>query len=612
MWGSSSSSRRNTVRPLVVTPPHIKRPLHKEWGPHWDEDFGEMVPVEDKVGLDEAEYDRVTSVSFEGRTCFDFDPIELLTKFPFLADLNMRETSIPIGQLQFGMLPSLQRLDLSFNSLHQVPWSQLALLVNLTQLVLNNNALTEIPPEFLSDMPQLQLLKLDFNQIAIVPDTIGDTISLLELDLSCNEISVLPSSICKLHHLHTLNLASNQLTTIPHEIMGLCSLTELSLSDNQLQSVRQLCKINSLEVLNLNSNRLDSLPLDLIRLRALRNLMMVGNPLLPFPPMLLSLSNFLTTSWISFFSDLIPDAEKHLAPAERISGRTLFHNIELFQTFVDPSTCQQPDEEQEAQNHGNVTSATTTTTTSARVSELEPPDTTFETGDGFHIKAHRDIIVKHSPYFAAMLAEERFQEATMEVIPLLGIEYVQLVEYMRYLYTRQIHLNPENAVEMLRLADELRDDRLKEEASSYVQEFVDSDNVHSLLDIAEEHQAPFLRAVCVYYMLCHYDQFGAFLKLGLHPPTPTQGEVEKVATGDSRQSASHQDEAHQQRLPSAEVCAILRRLHNDFGTGGLTSSNDKAEVSSHDDTTWTCKYCGTTGNDAFLIQCGHCNRDWQE
>ncbi len=107
---------------------------------------------------------------------------------------------------------------------------------NLTKLYLEENQLTELPPE-IGQLTNLTKLYLEENQLTELPPEIGQLTNLTYLRLDDNQLNELPPAIGLLRNLTSLWLQENQLTELPPEIGQLTNLTYLYLSDNNLSEL---------------------------------------------------------------------------------------------------------------------------------------------------------------------------------------------------------------------------------------------------------------------------------------------------------------------------------------------------------------------------------------
>ncbi len=113
----------------------------------------------------------------------------------------------------------------------------------VTQLYLDGNDLTTLPPGIFAGLTNLQELWLGSNQLANLPPGIFAGLTNLQiLSLNGNKLAMLPPDIfAGLTNLQELWLDENQLTTLPHGIFAdLTNLKILSLFDNQLPPEVQL------------------------------------------------------------------------------------------------------------------------------------------------------------------------------------------------------------------------------------------------------------------------------------------------------------------------------------------------------------------------------------
>uniref|UniRef100_A0A672LW85 non-specific serine/threonine protein kinase n=1 Tax=Sinocyclocheilus grahami TaxID=75366 RepID=A0A672LW85_SINGR len=232
-------------------------------------------------------------------------------------------------------LRKLQELDVSDNSLTDLPSSILHCLKALSSLNISRNKLSSFPdpwacplvgcrhrhvlhvithtnmhqfqPHLISFSPQ-KICKASSNQIEFLPDTISIfwKTHLMEVDISENVLKELPSYIFELEAIVSLKLCGNQISTLPSPNKWKCScLRTLDLSRNQLGKTGEptktrklaffttwhrrdpepVCPIqfpvilrDSLEVLFLNDNQLECVPPSVCALKNLSELYLSNNP----------------------------------------------------------------------------------------------------------------------------------------------------------------------------------------------------------------------------------------------------------------------------------------------------------------------------------------------
>jgi protein scribble len=210
---------------------------------------------------------------------------------------------------------SLQSLDFSGNPLANNLPSGIIHLRQLTQLILNDVSLAELPkeigslsnlrvlevrenllkilPDSLVQLIKLESLDLGSNVIEQLPNNIGYLQSLKELWLDSNELFQLPNDIGQLKRLQCLDVSENKLTYLPNEIGDLESLTNLELSSNQIEqipiSIGQLKQ--RLLILKINSNSLTKLCDEIGQCIALTELILTENALSELPKTIGNLIN---------------------------------------------------------------------------------------------------------------------------------------------------------------------------------------------------------------------------------------------------------------------------------------------------------------------------------
>jgi len=136
-------------------------------------------------------------------------------------------------------------------------------LLNLTELHLNENQITDINP--LSGLTNLTELSLGKNQITDITGLSALT-NLTSLGLGDNQITDI-TSLSGLTNLTKLSLEYNQITDIT-SLSALTNLTELNLDSNQITDITSLSALTNLTELYLNNNKIT----DITSLSALTNL----------------------------------------------------------------------------------------------------------------------------------------------------------------------------------------------------------------------------------------------------------------------------------------------------------------------------------------------------
>jgi len=125
----------------------------------------------------------------------------------------------------------------------------------------------------LTNLLNLEILDLSFNQIETIPAEIGSLTSLVYLSIESNKITTLPSEMFNLLNLQELSLKYNKITSIPSEIGNLESLNVLLLDHNQITTIP--VEIGKIPKVNLSFNEINSIPSELSN----HNLDLSNNPI---------------------------------------------------------------------------------------------------------------------------------------------------------------------------------------------------------------------------------------------------------------------------------------------------------------------------------------------
>ncbi|XP_074968515.1 E3 ubiquitin-protein ligase LRSAM1 isoform X1 [Phalacrocorax aristotelis] len=150
-------------------------------------------------------------------------------------------------------------LDISRCELSEVPYGAFATCKVLQKkvLIIHTNNLTSLVPKSCSllSLITVKVLDLHDNQLASLPDNIGQLTSLQVLNLERNLLKCLPQSIGDLAQLQMLNVKGNRLKELPATVSGLRSLRTLDISENMLQELpRVLAHVRTLEMLTLDAS----------------------------------------------------------------------------------------------------------------------------------------------------------------------------------------------------------------------------------------------------------------------------------------------------------------------------------------------------------------------
>ncbi|KAH6942829.1 hypothetical protein HPB50_010776 [Hyalomma asiaticum] len=207
--------------------------------------------------------------------------------------------------------PSLVRLNLTGNLLEHVPGTALDQLRNLSYLLLGDNAIQRIDPNWTLPTGHVDTLNLGRNVISQLPEKMFQNqkkVTVRHLLLADNYLRYLPPSLFKtlaprhvsfsVNHLESLpeglfhglddvvihlDLAHNKLRQFPRTVAKLRKLHTLNMRDNLLSELDEYdlftCRV-SLRVLDISSNNFDAVPKAALKfLSRLKSLDMADNGL---------------------------------------------------------------------------------------------------------------------------------------------------------------------------------------------------------------------------------------------------------------------------------------------------------------------------------------------
>jgi adenylate cyclase len=87
-----------------------------------------------------------------------------------------------------------------------------------------------------SQLPALQALKLDHNELRTLPDSLGELSHLIQLSCCDNKLVSFPSTIGLLQRLETLDAHNNSLTELPVSLWNCALLININVTSNLLAS----------------------------------------------------------------------------------------------------------------------------------------------------------------------------------------------------------------------------------------------------------------------------------------------------------------------------------------------------------------------------------------
>jgi internalin A len=217
----------------------------------------------------------------------------------------------------FFALPYLQLLDLNHNAIAALP-DAIGQLTGLQTLGLGGNQLTALP-DAIGQLTALVRFTLDDNLLTELPEALGQLTALEGLGLDRNQLILLPAAIGQLAALQTLTLDGNQLTSLPTAIGHLTALHRLWLSGNQLTEITEgIGQLTSLQTLSLSGNLLTFLPAPIGRLANLKSLYLSHNQLTELPNSIGQLTALESLDLDGNLLTALPDVIGQLATLERL------------------------------------------------------------------------------------------------------------------------------------------------------------------------------------------------------------------------------------------------------------------------------------------------------
>eukprot|EP01124_Arcella_intermedia_P028318 TRINITY_DN5728_c0_g1_i1.p1 TRINITY_DN5728_c0_g1~~TRINITY_DN5728_c0_g1_i1.p1 ORF type:complete len:406 (+),score=118.67 TRINITY_DN5728_c0_g1_i1:1006-2223(+) len=131
-------------------------------------------------------------------------------------------------------------------------------------------------------------------------------------------------------------------------------------------------------------------------------------------------------------------------------------------------------------------------------------DIKFRTPEGDEIYAHKAILSSRSDRWRAMFLAG-FVESRQDVIdtPIRAPVFLSL---LKFVYTDELDVNPEDSVELLMASNEFGLPRLKQLCEEFVERGIDVDNVAWLFEIADQNDCHQLKKFTFYFLLKEFDE----------------------------------------------------------------------------------------------------------
>ena len=120
--------------------------------------------------------------------------------------------------------------------------------------------------------------------------------------------------------------------------------------------------------------------------------------------------------------------------------------------------------------------------------------------DGRTFYAHRCVLSASSPYFKAMFSSNMKESTECKPIVLNDIDAHNMEELLKYIYTGEIELTPENIRPIISAANYLLITSLKERCVKFLQQMLTPSNCLSIETTAEKYDCEWLRTTAYNYI----------------------------------------------------------------------------------------------------------------
>ncbi|KAL0757663.1 hypothetical protein YC2023_104091 [Brassica napus] len=215
----------------------------------------------------------------------------------------------------------VERIDLSDRRLKLLP-EALGNNVSLVSLNLSRNDL-KLLPDTISGLEKLEELDVSSNLLESLPDSFGLLLNLRVLNVSGNKLTYLPESITQCRSLVELDASFNNLASLPANIgYGLLNLERLSIHLNKLRFFpNSICEMRSLRYLDAHMNEIHGLPIAIGRLTSLEVLNLSSNfsDLTELPDTISDLANLKELDVSNNQIRVLPDSFFRLEKLEKLN-----------------------------------------------------------------------------------------------------------------------------------------------------------------------------------------------------------------------------------------------------------------------------------------------------
>jgi hypothetical protein len=125
--------------------------------------------------------------------------------------------------------------------------------------------------------------------------------------------------------------------------------------------------------------------------------------------------------------------------------------------------------------------------------------------EGKPIYAHKSVLVSRSEYFATLFSVGMRDSSATEII-VRDFKYDVVLDLLKYMYTGNLQLSVETAVQLLEASNFYKVEGLKDNCEYVLHLNVDVESVCTLLEIADKFDARKLKTVCLEFIVEHYEK----------------------------------------------------------------------------------------------------------
>lgn len=209
-----------------------------------------------QIAVQSGDYGRLEGVKVLKVNNSKVDQIDKsLYEMPHLVELQLQEnqlTTIPKG---ISKMAHLTKLSFYKNQIKSLPDDLFEMNLKVIDLYYNE---LEVIPETIGNFKDLEVLFLAHNKIYSLPESIGQLTKLEEFYAHHNRLSVLPASVSNLQKLKIARVNDNYLVEFPTQFIGMKDLVDLDVSNNQLTTLHpDLEQLPLLELFSYQENPID-------------------------------------------------------------------------------------------------------------------------------------------------------------------------------------------------------------------------------------------------------------------------------------------------------------------------------------------------------------------